>query len=472
MKINSMMMLLLLTAITACTKQKLVNDDALKSDGPSQKTATQALVDPPTTWQEHWFEHVQLVNRVFYDTTVVVYHDNEVNPAIVWPNTFLAQVWKYTKSTYGSFGADPRLYVILHAAKYSGGHPSTYMDSSHDYRNMIDCGSSSTTAWTAGTGNDLDLTTHEVGHIVELGSKGIHNSPAFGIWHDSKWMEIFIYDVYLGLGRTADAQRWYNLVDPGTETYPRAQTRWFRNWFYPIYNQYGGKVVLNKYFSLLSQYFPKHNVVNGTATISEYTRGMNFGEFVHFWSGAAGVDLKPLALTAFGNLDEQGNDWTAQLTQARITFPGVTYPTSDVNNDLTSLATLAVSKQNSGGATAAEGSLKMVDGSLDTKFFVAGYPVTFWAQLTFPTAQVLKSYSLSSGNDSPDRDPKSWKLMGSNDSTNYVQVDIRTNESFVSRNLTKNYDFTNTTAYKYYRLFITANNGSADLQLSEWRVRK
>jgi hypothetical protein len=44
---------------------------------------------------------------------------------------------------------------------------------------------------------------------------------------------------------------------------------------------------------------------------------MNWGEFIHFWSGAAGVNLKPLATSAFG--------WTStfetQFNQARIDFP-------------------------------------------------------------------------------------------------------------------------------------------------------
>lgn len=467
MKINLMMItaLLSLTVVTACKKQTAVTADGLNKD-QSNKTATEALADPPATWQEHWFEHVQLLSRVYYDSTLVVYFDSQVDPTIVWPNTYLGQVWNYTKNTYGSFGSDPRLYAIFHTAKYGGGHPSTYMDASHDYRNTIDCGSNGTVAWTAGTGNDLDLTTHEVGHIVEGASKGVHNSPAFGIWHDSKWMEIFIYDVYIGLGRTADAQRWYNLVDPGTESYPRASTRWFRNWFYPIYNQYGGKVVLNNYFTLLGQYFPKRSVVNGTLTITEYTRAMNFGEFVHFWSGAAGVDLKPLALTAFGTLDEQGNDWTLQLDQAKIDFPAI-----NNTNDITGTAALTVSNQNSGGATAGEGSSKLIDGTVDTKFFLGGYVTSFWAQLTFPTAKVVKSYTITSGNDSADRDPKSWNLAGSNDGTTYVQLDTKANEVFATRKLTKVYTITNTTAYKYYKLNVTANNGSSDLQMSEWRVR-
>ncbi|TDQ06892.1 discoidin domain-containing protein [Pedobacter metabolipauper] len=455
---------LLLALGIACKKSEVKTQDELYGK-PDAKSDVQVLADPPLTWQEHWFEHNQLLQRKYFDTSVVVYHDNDVAATVTWPNTFLAQVWNYTKLKYGSFGTDSRLYAIFHTAKYSGGHPSTYFDGGHDYRNVIDCGSSSTTAWTSGTGNDLDLSTHEVGHIVEGASKNVKGSPAFGIWHDSKWMELYNYDVYVGLGRTADAQRWYNLVINGSDSYPRANTHWFKDWFYPIYTQQGNQASLNNFFTLLSVHFPKQTVNNGIANISTYTRGMNMGEFVHFWSGATGIDLKPLALTAFGTLDEQGNNWTTQLTTARSTFSGVTY-----TKDITSTAALTVSNENTNGSGAAEGSSKLTDSYYNTKFFLGAYPTSFYAMLNFPTAQVIKGYTITSGNDAIDRDPKNFKIMASNDGTNFTQLDIRSNEAFASRNQTKKYSFTNTTAYKYYRLYITANNGSVDLQLSEWRV--
>jgi len=280
---------------------------------------------PPTTWKEHWFEHNQLLNRVYYDTSVVVFYDDDVSRAIAWPDNYLAKVWDYTKTTYGTFGNDSRLFAIFHTGKYGGGHPSTYMDESHDFRNTIDCGSNNLNAWTSGTGNDIDLTTHEVGHIVEGASKGIHGSPAFNIWHDSKWMEIYQYDVYLGLNRPDDAVRWYNDKIATTDNFPRAGTHWFKDWFYPIYSQYGKTAVLNKFFTSLSKYFPKTTFSNGVTTYPAYSRDMNFGEFVHFWSGAAGIDLKALALAAFGSRDDNGNDWTLQLAQAKIDFPAIVY---------------------------------------------------------------------------------------------------------------------------------------------------
>lgn len=445
---------------SACSK-RITQTEISTANPTSPRAVTTA---PPATWQEHWFEHNQLLQLKFYDTSVAVYFDNDVNPSITWPDTYLGQAWDYTKATYGNFGSDSRLFAIFHAGKYSGGHPSTYFDTSHDLRNVIDVGSSDPNAWTSGTGNDIDLTTHEIGHIVEGASKGIHNSPAFGIWHDSKWMEIYQYDVYLGLGRTSDATRWYNLKIPTIDNFPRSGTHWFKDWFYPVYNGFGKTATLNKFFSLLGQYFPRHTVSNGVFSYPEYTRGMNFGEFVHFWSGAAGADLKQLALNAFGSLDESGNDWTVQLAQAKLDFPAIKY------TDITGLGTLSVTKENSGGAGATEGSSKLVDNNYNTKFFVGGFPAGFEMQLIFSSAHIVGSYTLTSGNDLPDRDPKDWQLLGSNDGFTWYVLDVRTGQTFESRNQTRLFRTTNANAYSRYKIYVSANNGSVDFQTSEWRL--
>ena len=73
----------------------------------------------------------------------------------------------------------------------------------------------------------------------------------------------------------------------------------------------------------------------------------------------------------------------------------------------------------------------------------------------------------------PGRDPKNWQLLGSNDATNWTTLDVRTNETFATRFLTKQYTFTNSTAYRYYKLNILSNfSGSAadGIQLAEWAL--
>lgn len=251
---------------------------------------------PPATWVEHWFEHKQTVSLVYFDHDDAVYYDKDVDRLVTWPFKTLSHAWAYVKKTYGSFGDSTRLYVILHQGKYGGGHPASYFDKSHDYRNVIDCGLGN---WKDSTGQNLGMPIHEMGHIVCGANHGIKGAPSDEIWGDSKFMEIFIYDVYLHIGKEKDAADVYKQMEaqdpygdyPGMK-YPG--TRWFINWFYPIYSKYGKAEVLSRYFGVIAANYPKHG--------NEYVedRQMNLGEFVHFWSAAAGVDLRSQAAIAFG----------------------------------------------------------------------------------------------------------------------------------------------------------------------------
>jgi len=269
---------------------------------------------PPATWREHWFEHNQLLTRVFYDDDVAVYFDDDMDPSITWMNQFCGDMWRYAKNLYGDMdggGSDSRLFAIFHQNKYSGGHPAYYYDPSHDFRNVEDIGQDG--SWAEPTGWSLDATTHEVCHIVESTTNGVRGSPCFTLWHDSKWGEIFNYDVYVGLQMGNASNRWYNEVINNVDSFPRSGTQWFKNWFYPIWSQFGRGQVLSRFFKVMAQYFPK----NGNS----YARDMNYGEFVHFWSAAANKNLKPQATIAFG----WSTNWEQMWQKARADFP-FTYP--------------------------------------------------------------------------------------------------------------------------------------------------
>jgi hypothetical protein len=141
-----------------------------------------------------------------------------------------------------------------------------------------------------------------------------------------------------------------------------------------------------------------------------------------------------------------------------------------LEKDITSMATLTVSRDNGGGADAGEGSKKLVDGDYNSKFLTDGFPQDFWVQLTFPSPTVIGAYTITSGNDAPERDMKDWNLSGSNDGTTWTVLDTRTDETFSDRNVTNRYEFDNTTPYTMYRINVMANNGSNLIQVSEWRL--
>ncbi|GIF62739.1 hypothetical protein Ais01nite_07740 [Asanoa ishikariensis] len=112
---------------------------------------------------------------------------------------------------------------------------------------------------------------------------------------------------------------------------------------------------------------------------------------------------------------------------------------------------------------------QLFDGSTGTKWLVRTN--TAWAQGKLAAPKVVSRYALTSANDFDGRDPKNWKLQGSNDGQSWTDLDTRTNEVFPQRFQTRQFTFTNTTAYQYYRLDISANSGEPLIQLAEiWLI--
>ena len=91
-------------------------------------------------------------------------------------------------------------------------------------------------------------------------------------------------------------------------------------------------------------------------------------------------------------------------------------------------------------------------------------------QCKLEKAVAVRSYALTSANDSAGRDPKDWTLQGSQNGTTWTDLDKRSGEVFPQRTQSKEYKFENTTAYQYYRLNVTANAGEPLTQLAELRL--
>jgi hypothetical protein len=111
----------------------------------------------------------------------------------------------------------------------------------------------------------------------------------------------------------------------------------------------------------------------------------------------------------------------------------------------------------------------LIDNLITTKYYRSGR-TALWVQYQSTVPAIVVKYTITSGNDAPERDPKNWQLQGSNSGAIWTTLDTRTNESFASRRLTKTYTVENTTPYLYYRLNITAVNGGTGTQFSEWEL--
>ncbi|GAA4313044.1 BT_3987 domain-containing protein [Compostibacter hankyongensis] len=164
-----------------------------------------------------------------------------------------------------------------------------------------------------------------------------------------------------------------------------------------------------------------------------------------------------------------GNPTSHLLDSSRSTFVVVMDPIHLIETDITNQGTYTVQFENTTNAN--ESSPKLVDNDINTKFLLFDF-TSAWMQLQFATPQTTGVYTMTSGNDSPGRDPKDWQLLGSNDGLHWTVIDDQKGQTFSDRKQTKRYIIDNTVAFSYYRLNIQKNNGDGLFQLSEWRLLK
>ena len=117
---------------------------------------------------------------------------------------------------------------------------------------------------------------------------------------------------------------------------------------------------------------------------------------------------------------------------------------------------------------------KTLDGKPDTKWCMehGGRPVI--RQVTFPTTVdvPLTSYTLTSADDVPTRDPQQWQLLGSEDGVEWTLLDERQLDGpFPERHMTKAFTFDNKKRFRSYRFIFQLANKShfqvAEIALGE-----
>lgn len=111
------------------------------------------------------------------------------------------------------------------------------------------------------------------------------------------------------------------------------------------------------------------------------------------------------------------------------------------------------------------------DGANNTKWASDGTD-TQWLQIKLPSlmiSDVVKIISRTDG-DFNNQAPKDFEIQGSNDAETWITLTSQTNISWSSQGQVQTFEFENETAYQYYRLLITANNGGGSYSLGEFFV--
>lgn len=159
--------------------------------------------------------------------------------------------------------------------------------------------------------------------------------------------------------------------------------------------------------------------------------------------------------------ENNGNTEETQLGEWQL------YGTCMFDNDIT--ADGGVLSAQYVGNESEETYVGVTDKSSLSKYLVIGQS-DLWIQYQANGIYKLNSYSLTSANDEPERDPKSWVLYGSNDGANWIKIDQQENQGFNYRYNTQYYNVNQNVGYQYYKLHVVANNGSSMTQLAEWQL--
>jgi len=93
---------------------------------------------------------------------------------------------------------------------------------------------------------------------------------------------------------------------------------------------------------------------------------------------------------------------------------------------------------------------------------------TGWLQYDFGSGneQLIKRYTINSA-DVPARDPKDWQFQGSQDGSTWTTLDTQSGQTFIAPMAQNTYNIGNTTAYRYCRINITANNGATGVAIGD-----
>lgn len=130
----------------------------------------------------------------------------------------------------------------------------------------------------------------------------------------------------------------------------------------------------------------------------------------------------------------------------------------------------SISASGSVYSPSSEGYWNIIDGDVNTKFLDFNYYDGLGFVVNLGSVQTIAtSMDFSTADDSPERDPMNYQISGSNNGVNYTTIASGTISCNTTRYNTRNFTFSNTVAYSYYKLNFTnqCNTIEQMIQISE-----
>lgn len=94
-------------------------------------------------------------------------------------------------------------------------------------------------------------------------------------------------------------------------------------------------------------------------------------------------------------------------------------------------------------------------------------PENAWISYYVEGGAIVNTYTITSADDVPERDPKDWLFQGSNNGTDWITLDEQTDHLFNERFEKRAFLVDNSDSYSYYRFYVVENHGDGSIQLQQ-----
>jgi hypothetical protein len=192
------------------------------------------------------------------------------------------------------------------------------------------------------------------------------------------------------------------------------------------------------------------NAIDGNSGTHWITNGSSLPQW---WA----VETNPVAVTSYGvTCDYIPRSINAWLLQGS---------TADSSTDVPAGTTTTGSSQYGGGGAWAW--INATDDNWVTSWTSASN-IPQWLCVQLATAAIYTEYCIGSYPDG--RSPTGWTFQGSNDGSTWTTLDTQTGISGWATSTFKNFTFSNSTAYLYYRVNISAGGDGSYVSISRFRL--
>jgi hypothetical protein len=112
---------------------------------------------------------------------------------------------------------------------------------------------------------------------------------------------------------------------------------------------------------------------------------------------------------------------------------------------------------------------KAFDGNTTNEWASVGSPTyPQWLKIDLNVAKAVNRYSVCGASDGSSYSPRDWIFQGSNDNTGWNSLSTIVSQTSWGASETKTFACSDTTtAYRYFRLYISANNSGSSVEVSE-----